>query len=987
MRTFRDSSSATRHPALAWTALIVFLAGACWTASSSLFPPEQLKRQLEISRSLEADDGDAESLIADFQQAFPKNPVGMVFAAELAARKFDHERSLELFSQLPDDNGALQLARELGVARRLQVLGRTDEQEAALRKALQLDEKNREANSRLGHLLHVQGRTWESLPYFMTLIRNGVCRGDELIAVATTERYFRADDDIEFAVNRAGAVQPAMKIGQARRLLFENKHQEATELFRQIVQQVPSLGEAQGRLGRLYVENGTFADVRNWDQSLWTANIQHPEIWFARGLQARRHGKIDGAAFCFLQAILLSPNHLPANTQMTSCLEQLGKSDAARYFGNRTVLLSELDIQLNILRGNVDEQLMLKVALLQADLHRYWEAAGWIHVLSSISVVPDSVQTQARKWRQLALQDPSQNYGFQQEVLALDLGTLRPPLWNDVEAESLTKTPAGRSADQSAQVWKDLAHESGLRFRYFEGTKEENRLQHIFNVVGGGVGALDFDRDDCPDLYFAQACDWRNPEQQSESDRLFRNIRATGFHDVTEVSNVREFSFSHGVSTGDFDCDGFTDVYVCNLGANRLYRNLGDGTFEEVSAATGVDGSNWSISAAFADFNNDGLSDLFVGNYTLPQETASKICTRSDGKEMACTPDVLPAASDQVYLNRGDGTFLEITDASGVFEQSGRALGLIAWDFFGEGRTSIFVANDTSANFLYHNVRNTTAGELSQPQFQEEGILQGVAYDLDGNAQASMGVAAGDVNHDGLIDMFITNFANESNTLYVQNPDRTFLDQTRQFRLRDSGFSALGFGTQMLDANFDNWPDIVITNGHVDQSESEPNADRMQPQLLINQNGEEFSEVVFSEEDSFFKRRTLGRGVATLDWNADGRQDFVVSHLHDDAALVTSLTPRNMEARSIRLVSRTANRDGQGAQVTIRSQEREWHYLLPGGFGYLCSNMPVIFHYQPAGEGSSEVTVRWPDGQTEHWTAQLSATNIILQGVDRIFTE
>ncbi len=987
MRTLRDSSSTTPHPAFAWTAMIVFLAGACWTVSQSLFPPERLKRQLEISRSLEAEDGQAETLITDFQRDFPENPAGLVFAAELAAKKFDHERSLELFNKLPDDHGAVQLVRELGIARRLQILGRIDEQEAALRQALQLDDINREANSRLGHLLHVQGRTWESLPYFMTLIRNGVCRGDELIAVATTERYFRADDDIEFAVNRAGVEQPAMKIGQARRLLFENKHQEAMALLRQIVQQVPSLGEAQGRLGRLYVENGTFADFRTWERSLSTSDMQHPEIWFAKGLQARRQGKIDGAAFCFLQAILLSPNHLPANTQMTSCLEQLGKNNAARYFGNRTVLLSELDIQLNILRSNVDEQLMLKVAMLQADLHRYWEAAGWIHVLSTISAVPDSIQVKAREWRRLALQDPSQNYGFHQEILELDLGTLRPPLWDDVVPESLTKTPAGRSADQPAQSWKDLAHESGIRFRYFEGTKEENRLQHIFNVVGGGVGALDFDRDDCPDLYFAQACEWRNPNQQAESDRLFRNIRATGFSDVTPVSNVRELSFSHGVSTGDFDCDGFTDLHISNLGANRLYRNLGDGTFEDVSAAAGIEGNNWSISATFADFNNDGLSDLFVGNYTLREETAARICTRSDGKEMACTPDVLPPASDQVYLNRGDGTFIEITKESGVFEQSGRALGLIAWDFFGEGRTSVFVANDTSANFLYHNVNNARSEEPARPQFQEEGILQGVAYDLDGNAQASMGVAAGDVNHDGLIDMFITNFANESNTLYVQNEDRTFLDQTRRFRLRDSGFSMLGFGTQMLDANFDNWPDIVITNGHVDQSESEPDADRMPPQLLINQNGEEFSEVVFSEEDSFFKRRTLGRGLATLDWNADGRQDFVVSHLHDDAALVTSLTARNVDARSIRLVSRTGNRDGQGAQVKIRSPEREWHYLLPGGSGYLCSNMPVIFHYQPSGEGPSEVSVRWADGQTEHWKAQLNETNIIVQGADRIFTE
>ncbi len=959
--------------------LVSLLIGNLIVLIPLFFPSARLRSVSDLHAAIIEHQPDVRAKVIDHLTAFPDDPAALFIGAELAAADHDHKLALEYLSKLPEDAGCWQLQRELGIAKRCRVQGRMLDEEEHLRNILQLDPTHSDANHRLGHLLQVQGRSWESVEPFMMQLRRGKCRGDELMGVASSERFFREDADFErMSLELHPAESGVALLGTARTMLFENRNAEAEQLLRQVIATVPWLGEAQGRLGRIIVERGDFDEFMVWRGSLPDAARNHPEVWFVQGLQARRIGLTDGAIHCFLKAIQLSPNHLSANLQIAGCLESIGKSEAAQVFQKRAKLLSELETTLSSLRNNIDEQLMIQAADRLAQLGRYWEAAGWLYVVSQLELPDDLTLPTPRQWGRLAVRDPEQNSTITRQIAALDIGRFAEPNWGLQAAGKVRSSPQEILPQGSPVSWEftDEAAAAGINFTYFEGTTEETRLQHIFNVVGGGMAAVDFDLDSWPDLHIAQANDWRAGVDQSEVlDRLYRNRNGIRFEDVATVANLIEPGFSHGVCAGDFDQDGFPDVSVANLGANRLFHNNGDGTFDDVTSIADVAGNEWSITSVLADFSGDELPDLYVGNYSKRDETANKKCHRSTGEEMACTPDLLTAEPDRLYLNLGDGRFRDVTDESQIRETSGRALALIAWDFTGNGRTSLFVANDTSANFLFHNLDTNSAGV---PEFSEEGVLRGLAFDADGNAQASMGVAASDANGDGKLDLFVTNFENESNTFYSQSPDGLFLDLTRQFGLRDSGFGMLGFGTQFADFDGDGWDDLIATNGHVDKPRDSAGQDRMRPQLFRNLVGSSFAEIPPDVLGTFFQHDYLGRGLATLDWNKDGRTDFGVSNLHAPFSLVTNHTPSSSDSVAVRLISTSGMRDGTGATIRAKIDGRDHFRLAVAGGGYLTTNEQTYVFYVPNGKVIEELEVQWSNSEVQLWNMPPESRELVL---------
>ncbi len=930
----------------------------------------------------------AAELIRQHSAHFPNDLSGVHLAAEAAAKAFQHQQAIELYKKLPRDHSQWEVLADHGMSRRYRVLGMMLEEEKCLRNILSIDPFHSDANNRLGHLLQVQGRTWESAAQFMMQIQLGKCRGDELMGVATTERFFRSDDTVKHSVAGAKVYQAISKLGDARRFLFENRNAEAEELLKTIVAESPHLGEAQGRLGRLVVERGMTNDFMAWRAALPEAARQHPEVWFVQGLQARRSGMTEGAIHCFHQALQLSPNHLPANVQIAACLELVGESQDAQIFKHRVEILSELETLLNRLRDDVDQELILRTADRLAELQRFWEAAGWLYVSSQLDLPADAKHPASliREWLAKAKYDPQQNAGFRQMLSGLELDRYSEPDWGRLwpRSQQLQTDSETKQTNDLQLVLSDEADALGIDFRYYEGTTYEERLQHIFNVVGGGVAAFDFDNDGWTDLHFAQGCDWKNRDSEPRRiDALYRNLRGQHFSNVAATANLIEPDFSHGVSANDFDLDGFKDVYVCNLGANRLFHNNGDGTFDDISLTAGVAGNEWSIGSVCADLSGDGLPDLYVGNYTRLRETAEKICLRADGQQMACTPDVLLAESDRLYLNLGNGSFGDITDLSEIRETSGRALGMIGWDFSGKGRNSLFVANDTSANFYFENTGTDSDGV---PHFREEGVLNGLAFDADGNAQASMGVAAGDANNDGRIDLFITNFSNESNTFYSQGVDGSFYDQTRQLNLRDSGYHMLGFGTQFADIDGDGWDDLFAVNGHVDKNTLEPEGERMRPQIFHNRQGESFQEIPDSSLGEFFQQKHLGRGLATLDWNRDGKTDFAVTHLHAAFSLVTNHTEWTSSPLRIRLIT-NRNRTAVGARLRVRVRGRDFYRLAIAGDGYMATNDDDLTVAVPTNSKVEELEVAWPNGERQVWlTPEISGAAILIEGRSQIYS-
>lgn len=966
--------------------LALLVTGVFFSIRGAAIPGDREQSFSEVLAAVNAQERNAADLIAAHLRTFPDDTSAIYLAGEIAAKSFEHEKAIEYYRALPRDRGEWELLADLGLARRYRVLGLMLEEEQCLRNVLSLDPMHADANHRFGHLLQVQGRTWESAEFFMNQLRRGKCRGDELMGVATTERFFRADEEVDHAASKPSPPQAISQLGNARRLLFENRNAEAEVLFRRIVLESPQIGEAQGRLGRLIVERGDLSEFLAWRGVLPEAARQHPEVWFVQGLQARRSGLTEGAVYCFLKALELSPNHLPANVQISGCLSLVSEPEAARFFTERAELLSELETILNLLRDQVDESLILKAVARLEQLHRYWEASGWLYLLSQLGLPDDPERPTVSRWASAAIADPDQNAGFADNLRRLNLSRFSEPNWNTLTPSAATEmtSSAKNTGDNMRLSLQDEAEAKGISVQYFEGTQEANRLEHIFSVVGGGLAAVDIDLDGWPDLHIAQADDWRNPQTTPvRLDTLYRNIRGDRFEEIAAVANLIEPGFSHGISAEDFDQDGFTDILVCNLKSNRLFRNNGDGSFQDVTVSSGIGGDAWSIGGMIADFSGDGLPDIYIGNYSKVQETAEKICHRPTGQQMACTPDVLTAESDRLYLNIGDGTFQDITDASGIRETSGRALGMIGWDFTGNGHTSIFVANDTSANFLFHNIE-TDAGGV--PKFQEEGILRGLAFDADGNAQASMGVAASDANSDGRIDLFITNFANESNTFYTQGADGTFYDFTRQVNLRDAGYAMLGFGTQFVDVDGDGWEDLVASNGHVDQSDESPGAEKMKPQVFRSLNGEGYTELAAESCGSYFEKSYIGRAIATLDWNRDGKPDFGVSHLHAPFSLVTNRTEWSSDSVIVRLAGRRQTREANGAKLRMRIGGRDHYRFALSGDGYLVTNEPIFVFAVPAGQSLEELEITWPGGAVQTWKTIATLVNtevIFVEGRDQ----
>jgi hypothetical protein len=339
----------------------------------------------------------------------------------------------------------------------------------------------------------------------------------------------------------------------------------------------------------------------------------------------------------------------------------------------------------------------------------------------------------------------------------------------------------------------------------------------------------------------------------------------------------------------------------------------------------------------------------------------TKICDGEDGIPRSCSPAAFEAAPDFIWENLGDGTFRLMSPDSGFDTPDGDGLGIVVSDFDQSGRLSIFVANDGRANFFYVPM----ADKPPFTQWQEIGVINGTAFDAVGRAQACMGVASADFDKNGLLDLFVTNFYQEANTLYVNMGTNTFLDQSRRFGLHDPSYAFLGFGTQFLDADLDSWQDLVVANGHVDDFRHKNIPYRMKPQFFQNDGGERFEEIAQESIGPFFASEHMGRGMARMDWNRDFLVDVVISQLDEPAALLTNQTSPLGRGTGLRLVDKSGDRDAVGTRVVVEYENDVSTYFLTAGDGYQSSNSRELVLATPANIPSFTVRVYWKSGVSQ----------------------
>ena len=967
-KSSRPSPGLKREPSSAMDAsvrylFIVALLAGFVTSFRPIWGASELDRlKLQAARHLMAERyDDAERIALEVLKAEPHASLALLVAGECATRRQRDEDAIRYFGRVANDGSANSVRALYLAADRYVATGHAQDAEECLRDALRNDPSNTNVNQALAVLLQKQGRTWESSPFLRRTLLNGHIEKQNIIVTAAIDTTFL--DDFQFTENCL-ATEPhnsEVLLGRTKRHLSLGRLHNAEKLLQQIASEYPHSTEAFAQLGSVLLDSGTEEGFLKWHRSLPTDSPAHPEIWYTQGMWARRNGQDAAAIRCFLEAAVLDPNHAGSIFQLSQLLRQTKYSHLSEQLAKRSKQLSQLKYLLMEVRYGYDTHLTRKVVELLDVLDRPLEAAAWCQMLQ-IWDLGNADWARSKKSRLLNRLSNDGELTLPAGQLVANVDRSQFPLPKFSASVMRIDGARGTLPVPGNLRFVDVAPSVGIEFNYVNGTTVEKGLVHILQATGGGIAVNDFDLDGWSDLYFVQSGEFPIEASNTKySNRFYRNLGNGRFEDVTIVSGLEDANYGQGVAVGDYNSDGFPDVYISNFGSNCLYENTGDGYFRDVTNLAGVGGDNWSTSCMFADLNGDALPEIYVANYALKNEVLELTC-RHEGQPRTCAPTLLTADQDQLYQNQGDGTFSSVTQQSGIVAEDGKGLAVVAADFEGTGQLNIFVANDTSANFYFRNETDRSDGRL---KLREQAIVSGLGFDEVGKLQACMGVATGDANGDGLLDMFVTNFYGESNVLYEQQPDHTFTDSSREAKVRDSGFYMLGFGTQFIDGELDGWPDLIITNGHIDLSFAHGNPDRMPPQYMRNTGGGEFVELTADSLGPYFQGRYFGRALATLDWNRDGREDVCISHLESPAALLTNTTPDVGNHLAIRLCGVASNRDAIGAIVTVEAGGRKRVKHLIGGDGYFVSNQRQLVFGLGTTISVDRLTVRWPSGAVQ----------------------
>jgi hypothetical protein len=515
---------------------------------------------------------------------------------------------------------------------------------------------------------------------------------------------------------------------------------------------------------------------------------------------------------------------------------------------------------------------------------------------------------------------------------------------------------SGAAAAQSNVQFTDVAADAGITFQHENGASPEKQM---FETFGSGVGVIDFDNDGWPDLFFANGADLSHGKR-SPGNVLYRNLGNGKFKDVTATAGIAgNGMFATGVTVGDYDNDGFLDIYVTGFGGNQLFHNNGDGTFTDVTSKAGVGGSGWSSSAAWLDYDRDGRLDLFVARYVDYDIRHAPYCGyKKPGYRMYCDPQQFDGVTALLYHNNGDGTFTEVSRKAGVANPAGKGLGVAIGDIDGDGWPDIFVANDGVRNFLYRNKGNGTFDDITYGA--------GVGFDMNGKTMNGMGAEIADLDGDGLPDIFFTAFSRQYNPLFRNQGKLQFDDVTQKAGL-PSSVETLGFGTKVFDFDNDGRPDIYVTNGHVTDNVKlyDPQLSYRQTDLLYrNEGGGRFRDVS-AQSGPGFRIQHVGRGAAVVDFDNDGDLDIVVTDTGGKPMLLRNDGGNRNHWIAIRARGRESNRFGIGSKVRVTSSgQTQLREINPYGSYLSTSDMRLYFGL--GNETSvSRLEIDWPSGKKQ----------------------
>jgi hypothetical protein len=546
-----------------------------------------------------------------------------------------------------------------------------------------------------------------------------------------------------------------------------------------------------------------------------------------------------------------------------------------------------------------------------------------------------------------------------------------PPKATKSENGGAAKDKAASGPRPSKPIqFTDVTAQAGIHFKHDSGAFGKKYLPE---TMGSGVCFLDYDNDGWQDILLVNSMDWPEHKTGKSFPALYHNNHDGTLTDVTAAAGLAVETYGMGCAIGDYDNDGYPDIYITALGANHLFHNLRNGKFSDVTAKAGVSNPGFSTSAVWFDYDNDGKLDLFVSHYVEWSVENDQYCSLDGKKKSYCTPQAYKGQSSTLFHNEGNGVFKDVTKRAKLYDATSKSLGIALLDYDNDGWLDLFVANDTEPNKLYRNNHDGT--------FTDVAVLAGVALSETGRARAGMGVDAADYDGSGMQGLVIGNFTNESMSLYHNDGSGLFTDEAAGSGIGQMSVQSLTFGCFFFDYDLDGLPDIFAANGHVSDDISVVQANvkyAQRPSLFHNKGKKKFEEVT-GKMGSALQKEIVGRGVAYGDFDNDGDLDLVITANNGEARLLRNDNGNQNDVLRIKTVGTHANRDGIGAKVTVKGDNgMRQIQMVKSGSSYLSqSEMILTFGLGKPAEGRVlSVEIAWPGGKTETFTG-IKANQII----------
>jgi enediyne biosynthesis protein E4 len=534
-----------------------------------------------------------------------------------------------------------------------------------------------------------------------------------------------------------------------------------------------------------------------------------------------------------------------------------------------------------------------------------------------------------------------------------------------------TETPSAQSAPPSSSIahgsptparpsdpiqFTDVTAQAGITFRHNSGAYGKKLLPE---TMGSGACFIDYDNDGWQDILIVNSMDWPDHRSHKSYPALYHNNHDGTFTDVTRQAGLAIEIYGMGCAVGDFDNDGFDDIYITAVGNNRLFRNLGNGKFADVTAKAGVSNPGFSTSAIWFDYDNDGKLDLFVSHYVDWSIATDQYCSLDNKNKSYCTPQLYKGQSATLFHNKGNGVFENVTKRAGLYDPASKSLGIAMLDYDADGWMDLFVANDTQPNKLYHNNHDGT--------FTDQAVIAGVAYGESGTMRAGMGVDAGDFDHSGRPGLLIGNFTNEGLALYRNDGSGLFTDESLSSGINEASLRSLTFGGLFFDYDLDGWLDIFAANGHVadDISVLQPTLHYEEAPFLFRNKGNGKFEDVTSRVGTALRRPEVGRGAAYGDFDLDGDLDLLLTTNNGPVRLLRNDNANQNDMLRVKTVGTRSNRDGIGAKITLTTNKGVRQFaMVHSGSSYLSqSELPVTFGLGKPEDGKTvSLEIVWPSG-------------------------